>query len=255
MKRRALVFIIYLGLIIILFGSFILTAVTQNIIFIYLIFGIFFLLGIISTVIYLKNFVREYNRQEDIDKDDVIEEINEKKGYNQLEYDVHQVKAVVDTWKQSSKGDIVKGIVFVSIFIGCIVGFVIFISLGKEYTVWGFVCFGAGALEIIGSLVVVKFLERRSLKYKKGRNYRKATALVLGCTLSSQSSTGERHKHIRNTTYKVFLELNNERVTTYSKEYYEIGEKVDVNIDEKNPKIVLILNKHEDIFDLDEEEY
>ncbi|MDE6408155.1 MAG: hypothetical protein K2K50_06080, partial [Anaeroplasmataceae bacterium] len=222
-----------------------------NILPIYLVFGFFFLLSILSLPLYFKKFRKEYERQEKMDTDEVIEEINNQRAYNKLEYDVQQVRNVVQLWKKSSKGDIIKGLLFLFFFLGCCAGFVICMSLG--YTIWGFVCFGLGAGEIILALIVVKFLETSSLRLKKGRTYTKSTATVLGCTMSSQSSTGTRnHTNIRNITYKVFL--NNKRIA-YSKEYYTIGEKVDINIDTKNPKRIMILGKHEDIFDIEENEF
>ncbi|MDE6047066.1 MAG: hypothetical protein K2F56_00400, partial [Anaeroplasmataceae bacterium] len=207
--------------------------------------------SVLCLPLYFKRFRKEYERQEKMDNDEVIEEINNQQGYNKFEYDVQQVRNVVQSWKKSSKGDIIKGLLFLSFFLGCCIGFVVCMSLG--YMVWGFVCFGLGAGEIILALIVVKFLETSSLRLKKGRTYTKSTATVLGCTMSSQSSTGtSRHTHIMNTTYKVFL--NNKRIA-YSKEYYTIGEKVDINIDTKNPKRIVIIGRHEDIFDIEEDKY
>ena len=71
--------------------------------------------------------------------------------------------------------------------------------------------------------------------------------------MSSQSTSGSRrYTQITNTTYKVFLD--NKRVA-FSKEYYDVGDKVDVHIDTKNPKRIIIMGKHKDIFDLEENEF
>ena len=251
MKNRGTLALIYIGVIVIAIGGFALTILTKNAMFIYFVFGFFFVMSILVLPFYFRKFHKEYKRQEKMDKDDVIEEINHQEGYNQLEYDVHQVKNVVDTWKQSNKGDIIKGLLFVSVFLGCIIGFVVCMSL--DLYVWGFVCFGCGFGEILIAFIVVKIVETSSLRLRKGRTYTKSTAVVLGCTMSSQTTTGsERHTHISNTTYKVFL---NNKAIAFSKEYYVPGEKVDINIDTKNPKRVHIIGRHEDIFDIEEDRY
>ncbi|MDE7263110.1 MAG: hypothetical protein K2N64_00430 [Anaeroplasmataceae bacterium] len=251
MKKRGRIALIYIGAIIFVFGGLALTIITQNILFIYAIFGLFFLLGLLSIFFHFKRFYHEYERQVDMDMDKVLEDINENSN-NRLEYEVQQVKAVVDTWKLSNKGDKIKGILFVTFFIGCLLAFAICMFLG--HMVYGFIFFGLGVGEILISFIVVKLLETRSLHFKKRRCYRKATAIVLGTTMSSQSTMGtKRQVRIGNTTYKVFLRINDTKVTTYSKEYYDVGDKVSVNIDEKNPKIVHIIGKQIDIFEMDEE--
>ena len=55
-----------------------------------------------------------------------------------------------------------------------------------------------------------------------------------------------------NTTYKVFLD--NKRIA-YSKDYYDVGDRVDINVDTKNPKCIIILGKHKDIFDMEENKF
>ncbi|MDE5546815.1 MAG: hypothetical protein K2I88_05070, partial [Anaeroplasmataceae bacterium] len=199
MKKKGLLVLIYIGIILFVFGGFGLAAFTKNILPIYLVFGFFFLLSVLCLPLYFKRFRKEYERQEKMNNDEVIEEINNQQGYNKFEYDVQQVRNVVQTWKQSDKGDIIKSILFVSVFLGCIIGFVVCMSFNLY--VWGFVCFGCGFGEILIAFIVVKIVERSSLRLKKGRTYTKSTAVVLGCTMSSQSTTGtDRHTHISNTT-------------------------------------------------------
>lgn len=253
MKKKGLVALIYMGVLVLIIGSFALTAVTKNISFILFTCGLFFVLAILSLLLYFRRFHKEYERQEKMDTDEVIEEINDL-GNNRLEYDVQQVKAVVDTWKQSSIRDRIKGILFVAFFIGCLIAFVVCLSLG--YEIYGFIFFGLGVGEILLALIVVKLLETHSLKLKKGRKYYETTALVLGTSLSSQSLTGtKRNVRIGNTTYKVFLRIKGNKVTTYSKEYYNTGEKVKVSVDEKNPKKVHIIGLQEDIFENEDQEF
>lgn len=244
MKRQAL-FVVIVMLVFICFG---LAVWTKNLIFIYLIFGFFLLISILFLPIYLNRFRKEYHRQEKLNQEKVIEQINEE-NYNPVAYDVQQVKNVVDVWKLSSKADIIKGILFVSFFLSCIVGFLVCISLG--YMPWGYACFGLGAAEIITAFICVKWKERKSLRCKKSRTYTKAIAMVVGCTISSQTTTGtRRHTHIGNTTYKVFLD---DLKVAYSKESYEYGDKVDIKIDIKNPKRVHIIGKHIDDLEIQEE--
>lgn len=184
---------------------------------------------------------------------DVIDDINQQTGYNKLEHDVQQIRAVVETWKTADKKDIVKGIVFVLIFLSCLVGFAVCMTL--DHMILGFVFFGLGFGQILLALLAVKLLERRSLKLKKGRHYQRTTAVVLSSTMSSQSSMGHRHVHIMHTVYKVTLKLNEQNVVTYSEKYYNVGDKVYVNVDTKNPKIVQIVEKYIDAFSLDEDEF
>ena len=201
----------------------------------------------------LKKFRKEYKRQTEMKPNEVIEEINNQKGYNKLEYDVNQIKNVADTWKQADKKDIVKGLLFLISFLGFLVGFVVCMML--EYMIWGFVCFGLGAGEIILALIIVKLLQRRSIKLKRGRTYKKAIALVLGSTISSQSTTGSKSVSVGNTIYKVYLKIKEDKFIAYSKEYYSAGEKVDVNIDVKKPKIIHIIGCHEEVFDFEENKF
>lgn len=253
MKRRY-AFLIYIGIVALTFGCFLLSAYTQNMIFIFVLLGAFFLLGIISIPFYIKRFRREYERQEKMENADVIDDINQQAGYNKLEYDVQQVRAVVKTWKTADKKDIVKGILFVLVFLSCLIGFAVCMTL--DHMVLGFVFFGIGVGEILLALIVVKLLERRSLKFKKGRQYQKTIAVVLSSTMSSQSSTGSRrHVHIMHTVYKVTLKIDDQNVVTYSEKYYNVGDKVYVNVDTKNPKIVQIVEKYRDAFSLDEDEF
>ncbi|MDE5715651.1 MAG: hypothetical protein K2I42_05910 [Anaeroplasmataceae bacterium] len=249
MKPRWISFL----LVFLMFGAFFLSVITKNAIFIYILFGFFFLLSILCIPLYFKRFKREYQQQENKSNDEVIEEINHQNGYNQLEHEVQQVRMVTQTWKNSSSSDKIKGTLFLLFFLGCIFGFVVCMFL--KQTILGFIFFGLGFAEIIIALIVVKLAERISLRPNKKRNYIKATATVLATGLSSQSTSGEYHKSIYNTTYKVFLRINNQKRVAYSKEYYEVGDKVIVQIDSKNPKRIHILSKKEDIFDFDEDKY
>ena len=253
MKRRY-AFLIYVGIVALTFGCFLLSAYTQNLIFIFVLVGAFFLLGIISIPFYIRRIRREYERQSKMENADVIDDINQQPGYNKLEHDVQQIRAVVETWKTADKKDIVKGIIFALVFLSCIIGFAVCMTL--EHMVLGFIFFGLGVGEILLALIVVKLLERRSLKFKKGRQYQKTTAIVLSSTMSSQSSTGtRRHVHIMHTVYKITLKLNEKNIVTYSEKYYNVGDKVYVNVDTKNPKIVQIIEKYEDPFSLNEDEF
>ena len=238
--KKGKVILIYLCFFLLVILCISLTALNRNPIYIYLLFRFVFFVSLLFIPIYFRRFRKEYERQKEYDSDEMVEEINDTAGYNKMQYDVQQIKAVVDTWKKATPADIIKGILFVSFFFGCVIGAMVCLSLG--YIKWGLIFFGAGALEMIIALIVVKSLERRSLKLKGSGHYIRATAEVLYSTLSSQSSVGSRNKkRITNTTYKVFLQINDEQRKAYSREYYKPGTKVNVNIDEKNPNIIHIL--------------
>ena len=249
MKKRYRA-LIYIGLILYVIGGFLLTAYTKNIIYIIIVFASFFVLAILATPLYIIRIRKEFKRQEKLSVDEAIEEINDKEGYNQLEYSVHQIKSVVDTWKLSSKADIIKGLLFLIFFIGCIVAFVIFMSMEKFVLGIVFFCLAVG--EILCAFIVVKILETKAILPKKKEKLRNDIAVVLGTTISSQSSTGNRHHTIGDTTYKVFLKIGDQRFVTYSKEYYEIGDKLRVCINIKNAKKVYIVEKIKDIVDIEE---
>ena len=95
MKKRYRV-LIYIGLILYVIGGFLLTAYTKNIIYIIIVFASFFVLAILATPLYIIRIRKEFKRQEKLSVDEAIEEINDKEGYNQLEYSVHQIKSVVE---------------------------------------------------------------------------------------------------------------------------------------------------------------
>lgn len=50
----------------------------------------------------------------------------------------------------------------------------------------------------------------------------------------------------------MFLKIGDQRFVTYSKEYYEIGDKLRVCINIKNAKKVYIVEKIKDIVDIEE---
>lgn len=85
MKKRYRV-LIYIGLILYVIGGFLLTAYTKNIIYIIIVFASFFVLAILATPLYIIRIRKEFKRQEKLSVDEAIEEINDKEGYNQLEY-------------------------------------------------------------------------------------------------------------------------------------------------------------------------
>ncbi len=249
MKRKWISFLV----VFITFGCFFLTMFTKNPMIIYILFGSLFILAIAMIPLYLKRIKKEYQRQETKSNDEIIDEINASTGDNSLEQSVQEIRMVTDTWKNSDRADKIKGTLFLLFFLGCIIGFVICMFIGQMIA--GFICFGLGMAEILIALIVVKLKEHFSLHFHSKGSYRQATATVLGTSLSSQSTTGKRHKSILHTTYKVHLRIENENRIAYSKEYYETGDKVMVQMDMKHPKRVHILYTKEDPFDFDEDRY
>lgn len=254
MKNKVLFFLLKVLILFLLFVPFFLAGYLCSIYNTFLPMGIYIgimiLFSFLMVPVALKRIHNEMKKQENMTEEEIQADINE--DGSKLKYDAYQIKAVVENWKLSSKSDKIKGILFVSFFITCCVGFVVLMVLG--YMIYAFICFGAGAGLIIISLIVVKLLERRSLHMKDGGNYTREKAIVLSSTLSSQTTTGTRHrKHIKNTTYKVRLRISSdETLTTYSKEDYEIGDQVIIYRETKNSKVVHIIKKLEDVFDEDE---
>ncbi len=257
MKRKFLFFLLRFGLVAGLIGGFLslgyICVLINSALPMFIFFGCIALLSILMVPFYLKRIVKEVKRQGEMTEEERKEDVNQ--DGSKLSYDAYQVKAVIDNWKQASTADKIKGMVFLFFFLGCCIGFVVLISLG--HITLGLICFGVGAGLILTSLIVVKMLQRRSLKLKKGRSYTKEKAIVVSCSLSSQTTTGTRHrKYIGNTTYKVNLKLSSgQKVVAYSKEFYDIGDRLSIAIDEKNPQIVHIIQKQEDMFDIEEDEY
>ncbi|MBD5390466.1 hypothetical protein HDR67_00420 [bacterium] len=254
MKRKFLSFLRSFGIMVATMGIFLLLAylsfLMNSALPMFIFFGCIALLSVLMIPIILKRMHKEVQRQENMTEEEIKEEINADRS--KLKYDAYQVKAVADNWRMSSTADKIKGILFLVFFLGCIIGFMVLMSSG--HIMYGLICFGVGAGTIVLALIVVKLLERRSLHLKEGRDYTKAKATVLSCTMSSQSTTGTRRKYISNTTYKVQLRISSNRTgVAYSKESYEIGDRVIINIDTKNPNVIHIIKKQEDIFDLEEE--
>ncbi|MDE6947859.1 MAG: hypothetical protein K2P14_11800 [Anaeroplasmataceae bacterium] len=252
MKRKAA--LIYFIVFVVILGCILLTLFTKNSLFIYILFGFFFLLSIITIPFYLKRFSEEYKLQGSKEAPKVIDEINDNDD-SQLQFEVSQVKNLVDTWKHSTPHDFIKGTLFLLLFLGCIVGFVV-CMLNENYTL-GFIFFGAAFGTILLAFIIVKILETRAIRFKKGKaNSIQDTAVVIISTISSQSSSGNRRNvKVHNTTYKVILEIRGRRVTTYSKEYYTAGEVVHVIVNTKKPNQVSIVDRKTDSFELLDEEF
>lgn len=254
MKNKFLSFLLKILLLFLLFGPFFLAGYLCSIYSTFLPMGIYvgimMLIGVLMVPVTLKRIHNEMKKQENMTEEEIQADINE--DGSKLKYDAYQIKAVVENWKLSSTSDKIKGLLFVSFFIACCVGFVVLMVLG--YMIYAFICFGVGAGLIIISLIVVKLIERKSLHISGDKNYTKGTAIVLSSTLSSQTTTGTRHRrYIKNTTYKIRLRISSdETLTAYSKEDYDIGDRVIIYRNKKNPQVVHIIKKIEDVFDEDE---
>lgn len=103
---------------------------------------------------------------------------------------------------------------------------------------------GAGVGLLLCALIIKVIIEKISLcpskKIKKGKmdiskykTFDADDAEVINCMFSSESYVGTGNKHnstsrIITTTYKVLLNVNGQRKTAYSKEFYNAGTRVKV---------------------------
>lgn len=205
-------------------------------------FGGGFVVAIIMLVfIFIK--AKRHNDSIDPDKRKDFEE-GSKKAINATDHNansmaVRQIANWLQALKLASKGDIIKSILFVSVFVGCLVGFVVLAAMG--YGAWCILPWGIGCGMIVIALIVTKILEHRSVSSKRvNKNMPSQKATVVGCYTSSESyvSTGSnRHtqtSRIVNTTYRVLVDIGGERKTAFSKKFYNEGEEIYVRPVGKN---------------------
>ncbi len=224
---------------------------------------LFNLAFVVSILIFMRLIkeVKSERKNSNVDKkkseEQSIEDVNSSYGYNnQIIRGKRMMHAVADNWKISSFGDKIKGFLFLFIFIGCCVMFVVFGSMGK--ITWALISWGVGAALILGALIIKKILEAVSIKKSKkpkedyiiSSKYSVLDALVEDCVFSSESYVGtgcEIHStdRIVNTNYKVVLNVNNTKKIAYSKKFYNPGTAVNVLV-KGSSKFVSILQETPD---------
>lgn len=155
-----------------------------------------------------------------------------------LNEELNESVTITKTKKYSSVDwDRVKGTIFVVVFVGCCLGFVVFSALGKYLT--GGICFIAG---VLSWFVAALFAYIDNKKWKKKRSkerYIKQTALVVDCTIATEKDVKDDFMLDADLTirkYKIIGNYNNKKLTLYSSKPFKPGDSITIMV---NPSVPL----------------
>lgn len=238
MKKEKLLKFLPPLLVIAMFALFFGGALSGNAYLVFIFMGVVFGGGfIVAIACVIKMFImaKKYNDSIEAehrrDNDTASKEYINNTRHNSTPMAVRQIANWLQALKLAEKGDIVKGCLFVTTFIGCLVAFVVVAALG--YGAWCILPWGIGCGMIIIALIVTKIIEHRSAGSKRvNKNMPAVKATVIGCYVNSESyvSSGTRRynqtHHIINTTYRVLLDVDGKKVSAFSKKFYNEGEEV-----------------------------
>ncbi|MBD5131821.1 MAG: hypothetical protein HDT28_04410 [Clostridiales bacterium] len=172
---------------------------------------------------------------------EMIEKINSTRGEaNKMANAEYQLSHAAKTWKGASRGDKVKGCLFVICFISCLFGAMILFGLG--YNLAGGIVFGCAFLIIFGALIITKIIEHRSMSGNYDRaDYDRKTGIVKNCTLSSSVGAGSGStSRISSIVYRVQVEVDGKLRNAYSREYYDEGDKVKLLVHKRLDTVKII---------------
>lgn len=128
----------------------------------------------------------------------------------------------------------VKGITFLIIFVGSLIGFAVFMSLEMYFVGMGCFVLGIASWFIVALLAHIK---NKKMQKEKGKpNYIKQTALVISCSVASES---DRIKDYlvsnKSLKYRLVINYNDEKVVLYSNKVYKKGDSVTIMVNAKAP--------------------
>lgn len=213
-----------------------------------MLFGGPFLYSIIYIIIMFKrankaNSSKNYDAKSDNEAS--IEQVNTSHGIdNKYKLAKYEVGMVTSAYKNSPKKEKILGallfIFLISLPIAAIVFAILRIYLGL------YICFGVFCGSIIIMAIGKTIIEKRALSTKQiDENAPKETATVIATTVSSFNSykTGGKRlgtSRITSIVYKVRLNVHGKEIVTYSKEFYNDGEKVKVVLNKKGNRAKII---------------
>lgn len=168
-------------------------------------------------------------------EEEKIEDINSSVGYeSQLKAAEYQMEHVAENYRNSSRADKIKGWLFGGFLITDFALIMLFIFLQIPTGI--FICLGIFAGTILISIIVVTILQKRgmTLSRRKGVEYVGCKGVVKACLLSSMSTRGGASRHsttrVTNVVYRVIIDVDGREYTTYGRQFYDVGEKLDVTV-------------------------
>lgn len=162
------------------------------------------------------------------------------------------MRSSASTFKNASKGDRIKGCIFVLAFLGC--AFTGVILLANELFLPGGILFGTAFLIIIGGAIVSSSAMRRSLsRHYNPADYNKKRGKVKHCSVASTTTVNGR---VTKRVFSVTVEADGTEYTGYSLYDYSYGDELEILV-HKNGKTVKILDaviSHGDGYDDEEDD-
>ena len=156
-----------------------------------------------------------------------LEEINSTYGYENYELkNEYMIEHTAQNYKHAKPKEKILGWLFFGFLITDFVMIVVFFMLG--IMIGAIICFCLFGGTIILSLIILKILQSVSINYNpnKSANKKILDGEVKACLMSSSTETGGITTRIHNVVYKVVVTSDNKDYTAYSKQFYEIGDKV-----------------------------
>lgn len=187
-------------------------------------------------------------REEQAEKEaEKLADINSSYGYDsQMKLAEYQMDHVSNAYRNSSRREKILGWLFFGFLMtdfGMIMVFAFFGSM-----VGALVCMGIFAGTILLSLIIKVILEKTSMS--KRINPDKCDiceGVVRACLLSSMGSVGGGHRHsttrVCSVTYRIVVIVDGKDYNAYSRNFYNVGDKVTVAVKRSGRGVAQIIEK------------
>lgn len=165
-------------------------------------------------------------------EDEKIEKINSSYGYeSQKQLAEYQIDHVANAYKNSGRGDRIKGWLFFGFLMTDFALILVFAFLG--IMIGALVCFCLFGGTIILSLIVKVILEKTSMSRRFNPDkYERRIATVKASVLSSMGNSGGGRSgstvRVSSVTYRIILDVDGKEYNAYSGYCYPEGEAIDV---------------------------
>lgn len=236
------------------------SSVSNDISFAVLISGISLVIisGFISSLLRLVILIKkakEYNNEietknlDEKEEERVLKETINSTSHNRDTVNLRSMSMYLKTLKESPRDKSASayiGLFFIILFVLCIIGFVVFSTMGNILV--ALICIGVAFLSII-ILMIYHLVHKKIANSDKNIDYSISyQATVTACVMSDESSvsSGARCNNtsrVLSTTYLVYLDVYGEQKKAYSKTFYNKGDKVLVYANKKLKNMVKIVEK------------
>ncbi len=136
--------------------------------------------------------------------------------------------------KRNINWEKVKGLIFLIVFVGCIIGTVVFMSLGM--IIVGSTCL---LVAIISWMLValLAYIDNKKNKKEEGKpNYIKQTATVISCSVASERDRIKDYLISNSSKYRLVINYNEEKIVLYSNKVYKKDDIITIMVNTKAPK-------------------